>query len=134
MSEKYKKTCKYLNYVENMLILSLTITDCVSISAFPWLVCVSVGITSSAMGIKICAINEGLEEYKSIIKKKNKKHDKIVLVVKNKLNTIQALVSKALIDSYISHNEFISVNNVLTEYNKTKEEIKEPETSVEYTI
>ena len=35
MSEKYKKTCKYLNYVENMLILSLTITDCVSISAFP---------------------------------------------------------------------------------------------------
>ena len=86
------------------------------------------------MGIKICAINEGLEEYKSIIKKKNKKHDKIVLVVKNKLNTIQALVSKALIDSYISHNEFISVNNVLTEYNKTKEEIKEPETSVEYTI
>ena len=86
------------------------------------------------MGIKICAINEGLEEYKSIIKKKNKKHDKIVLLVKNKLNTIQALVSKALIDSYISHNEFISVNNVLTEYNKTKEEIKEPETSVEYTI
>ena len=57
-----------------------------------------------------------------------------MLLVKNKLNTIQALVSKALTDSYISHNEFISVNNVLTEYNKAKEEIKEPETSVEYTI
>ena len=86
------------------------------------------------MGIQICAINAGVEKYKSIIKKKKKKLDKIVLLAKNKLNTMQVLVSKALIDSYISHNKFISVNNVLIEYNKTKEEIKEPETSVEYTI
>ena len=134
MSEKFKKTCKYLNYVENLLILSLAITASISISAFAWLVCVSVGITSSAMGIQICAINAGVEKYKSIIKKKKKKLDKIVLLAKNKLNTMQVLVSKALIDSYISHNKFISVNNVLIEYNKTKEEIKEPETSVEYTI
>ena len=34
MSEKYKKTCKYLNYVEHLLILSSTISGCVSISAF----------------------------------------------------------------------------------------------------
>ena len=86
------------------------------------------------MGIQICAINAGVEKYKSIIKKKKKKLDKIRLLAKNKLNTMQVLVSKALIDSYISHNKFISVNNVLIEYNKTKEEIKEPETSVEYTI
>ena len=57
-----------------------------------------------------------------------------MLLAKNKLNTMQILVSKALIDSYISHNKFISVNNVSIEYNKTKEEIKEPETSVEYAI
>ena len=40
MSEKYKKTCKYLNYVENLLILSSIITGCVSIPAFASLVCV----------------------------------------------------------------------------------------------
>ena len=34
LREKYKKTCKYLNYLENLLILVLTITGCVSISAF----------------------------------------------------------------------------------------------------
>ena len=34
MSEKYKKTCKYLNYVEHFLILVSTVTGCVSISAF----------------------------------------------------------------------------------------------------
>ena len=34
---------------------------------------------------------------------------------------------------YISHDEFFSVNNVLREYNEMKEEIKNPETSFEYT-
>ena len=47
MSEKYKKTCKYLNYVENLLILASTVPGCLSISAFSSLVCVPVGITSS---------------------------------------------------------------------------------------
>ena len=42
MSEKNKKTCKYLNYVENMLFLASTITVCVSISALA-LVCIPVG-------------------------------------------------------------------------------------------
>ena len=42
MSEKYKKTCKYLNYVENLVILASTVTGCIAISAFASLVCVPV--------------------------------------------------------------------------------------------
>ena len=53
---------------------------------------------------------------------------------KDKLNAIEVLISKALIDSYISHDEFVSLNNVLREYYEMKEEIKNPKTSVEYTI
>ena len=125
MSEKYKMTCKYLNFVEHLLILVSTITGCVSISAFVSLFCVPVGITSSAVGIKMCAITVGNKKYESIIRKKKKKHDKIVLLDKlSKLNTIEVLISKALIDSCISRNKFVSVNNVLREYNEIKEEIK----------
>ena len=72
MSEKYKKTCKYLNYVEHLLILVSTIICCVSISAFASLVCVPVGITSSAVGTKICAVTAGIKKYKSITKKNKK--------------------------------------------------------------
>ena len=53
MSKKYKKKCKYLNYVEQLLISVLTVTGCVSISEFASLVSVPVGITSSAVGINI---------------------------------------------------------------------------------
>ena len=86
--------------------------------------CVSIGITISAVGIKICAITAGIKKCKSIIKKKKKKHDKIIFLGKDKLNTIEFLISKALIDSYISHDEFVSVNNVLREYNEMKEKNK----------
>ena len=53
ISKKYKKTCKYFNYVENLLILVSTVTGCVSISAFPSLVCVHIGIMISAVGLII---------------------------------------------------------------------------------
>ena len=88
LREKYKKTCKYLNYLENLLILVSTITGCVSISAFVWLVDINVGITSSSVGINICVIIAGIKKYKSIIKKKKKTHDKIVLLGKDNLITI----------------------------------------------
>ena len=68
-------------------------------------------------------ITAGTKKYKSIIQKE-KKRNKIVLLAKNKLNVIEVLISKALIDSNISHDEFASVNNVLKEYDDAKEEIK----------
>ena len=64
---------------------------------------------------------------------KRKNHDKIVLLQKTRLDSIAALISKALMGLSISHDEFVSVNNVLREYNETKGEIKNPETSVKYT-
>ena len=53
MSEKYKKTCKYLNYVEHLLILVSTVICCVSIFA---------------VGIKICEITAGIKKYKAVMK------------------------------------------------------------------
>ena len=41
-----------------------------------------------------------------------------------RLNSIEVLISKALIDSYISHKEFISLNNVLKVYDEIKEKSK----------
>ena len=53
-----------------------------------------------------------MKKYKSIVKKK-KKHDKIVLLAKSKLNSMEDVISKALIDSNISRHEFVLINNVL---------------------
>ena len=124
MSKKHKKVCTTLNYIEHFLILASTITGCVSISAFSSLVGIPIGIASSTIGLKICVITIGIKKYKLIIKKKRKKHDKIVLSLKSKLNSIEVLISQALIDLSISHNEFVLINNVLQDFYHMKEEIK----------
>ena len=72
-----------------------------------------------AAEIRICTVNAGIKKYVSIIKKK-KKHHKIVLVEKTKWGIIEVLISKALIDFYISHDEIVSVNNVISEYSEMK--------------
>ena len=53
---------------------------------------------------------------------------------KSKLNTIEVLIAKALIVSYISHDELVSLNNVLKEYMEMKEVITSSETSMEFYI
>ena len=124
ISKKHKKICKILKYTEYLLILDSTVNKRVSISALASLVGILVGATSSAIAIKIAVITAGIKKHKSRIKVKRKKLDKIVLLAKPKLNTIEVSISKALIDSNISHHKFVSINNVLKEYDDMKEEIK----------
>ena len=85
---------------------------------------IPVGIKRFAIGLKICAIVEGIKMYELVIKKKKKNHDKVVFLAKAKLNSIEVLNSKTLIDSVISHDEFLLIINFLKEFNEVKEEIK----------
>ena len=60
-----------------------------------------------------------------LTKKRKKKHNKIIVLAKNKLHAIDTLLSSALNDSEISHEEF---SNIITEaniYENIKENIKE---------
>ena len=57
-----------------------------------------------------------------------------MLLGKAKLDAIEDLVSKSLIDSFISQEDFLSVNKLLREYNEMGEEIKNPENFVTYII
>ena len=60
----------------------------------------------------------------SITRNKKKKHDKILILAKSKLNSIETLVSQALIDTEISHEEFITVFKEKDKYEKIKESVR----------
>ena len=97
MSKKHKNVCPVLNYIEHLLILISTVTGWVSISVFAFLAGIPIGITSSAIVLKNCTITAG-------IIKKTKKNDKIVLLAKSQFNSLEVFISKALLDSNISHD------------------------------
>ena len=106
MSKKHQKVCATLNYIDHFLVLGYTFTGCISISAFASLVVISIWTTSSVLGLKICTITASV---KSITKKKKKIRNTTVLPVNYKLNRIEVLICKVLIDSVISHDEFVLI-------------------------
>ena len=57
-----KKVCTILNYIQHFLILASTVTGCISISAFASLLGILIGITSSEIGLKFCAITAGIKK------------------------------------------------------------------------
>ena len=127
LSNKNKKVRTTLNYVEHFLTLIFAVTVCISISAFPFLIDISKGIMSYKIGLNICAIIARIKKYKSIIRKKKKKHYKIVLLAKTNLDCIKGLISRSLTDSYIERNYYHLID-VLRKYDYMKEEINKLET------
>ena len=74
MNEKHKKLFEALNCINHFLILASAVTVCVSIFTFASLVSIPIGITSSAIGLKICAMSAGVKKYKSILKKERRRN------------------------------------------------------------
>ena len=110
--------------MEFWIIGSTTVTGCISISGFASFVGIPIGIMSVEIGLKICVIIARIKEYKSIINKKKKRHSQVLSLAKSKLNSIEVLISKTLIDSNISNDEFILTNNVVKEVYDMEEKIK----------
>ena len=69
MRDKHKETYKYLNYVNHFFILPSTITHCASVTS---LIVVPVGIRSSAVRLKICAITAEIKKHKSVLNKRRR--------------------------------------------------------------
>lgn len=95
-----------LNHIERLLILACATSRSDSIFSFALLVGFLIVISSSAVGSRICVITARI-----------KKHDEKLLLVKTTINAINALISKALIDSDTIHAKFVLVNTILISYN-----------------
>ena len=60
----------------------------------------------------------------SITRKKKERHDKILMLAKSKLNSIETLILQALIDREISPEEFITIFKEKYKYEKLKENLR----------
>ena len=83
-----------------------------------------VGMTSASFSLE-CSITTGI--LKKLLKtsgNKKKKHNKIVILARCKLNSIESKISEALINSEISHEEFLIIINEEKKYRELKESIR----------
>ena len=123
-----KKLNKYLvsfDYLDKIFITLSASFGTLRIASYASVVGTPAGIAGSSLTL-IFTIGTGISKsLLKVTKKRKKKHNKIIALAKNKLNTIDTLLSTALNDSKISHEEF---SNIITEaniYENIKEKIKE---------
>ena len=83
----------------------------VSIISFTRIIGAPVGIASASFTLIFSLTTGIVKKLLNITRKKKKKHDKILMLAKSKLNSIDTLISQALIDMDISHEEFITILN-----------------------
>ena len=96
-----------------------------SIASYASVVGTPAGISGSSLTL-IFTISTGISRsLLNVTKKRKKKHNKIIVLAKNKLNMIDTLLSSALNDSEISHEEFTNIINEANIYENIKENIKE---------
>ena len=83
-----------------------------------------VGIASASFTLTSSLTTGILKKVLSIKRNKKKKHDKIFMLAKSKLNSIEALVSQAMIDMEISHEEFNAIIREKQKYVRMKENMR----------
>ena len=123
-----KKLNKYLvifDYLDKIFITLSASFGTLSIASYASVVGTSSGIAGSSLTL-IFTIGTGISKsLLKVTKKRKKKHNKIIVLAKNKLNMIDTLLSSALNDSEISHEEFSNIINEANIYENIKENIKE---------
>ena len=123
-SKKLSKYVAVFDYIDQALIVLSATSGGVSIISFTSIIGVPVGIASASFTL-IFSLTTGIaKKLLNITRKKKKKHDKILMLAKSKLNSIETLISQALIDMEISHEEFITILKEKDKYEKMKDNLR----------
>ena len=119
-SKKLSKYVAAFDYIDKILIVLSATTGGVSICSFTSVAGAPVGIASASFTLIFSLTTGIVKKLLSITRKKKKKHDKILMLAKSKLNSIETLISQALINMKISHEEFVTILKEKEKYEKMK--------------
>ena len=123
-SKKLSKYVTTFNYIDKILIVLNATTGGVCIISHVTVVGAPVGIASAGFTIVFSLATGIIKKLLKTTRNKKKKHDKILMLAKSKLNSIETLISQALIDMEISHEEFITILKEKDKYEKMKENVR----------
>ena len=123
-SKKLNKYVTTFDYIDKILIVLSATSSGVSIISFTSIVGAPVGIASASFTLIFSLTTGIIKKLLSITRNKKKKHDKILMLAKSKLNSITTLVFQALIDMEINYEEFAAIFKKKDKYEKMKENVR----------
>ena len=122
-----KKISKYIvafDYAGKLFITLSASFGTLSIVSHATVVGIPVGIAGASLTVIFTVTTAVVKKILNITRKKKKKHNKIITLAKNKLNIIETLISQALTDFDISHDEFSKIIYEKNNYEQIKNNIR----------
>ena len=119
-SKKLSRYVTIFNYIDKILIALSATTSGVSIISFTSTIDTSVGIVSASFTLIFSLTTGIVKKLLNMTINKKKKHDHLLMLAKSKFNSIETLISQALSDLDISHEEFIMILKEKDRYEKMK--------------
>ena len=122
-----KRLSQYIasfDYFDKSLILLSITTGSISIASFAAVIAEPVGIVSVSFSLTFSIYRGIVKKLLKTTRKKKKKYNKIVMLARSKLNSIESKTSEALINNGISHEDFMTIINKEEKYRELKENIR----------
>ena len=120
-----KKISKYIVAYADKLFITLSVSfGTLSIVSHAAIVGIPVGIAGASLTVIFTATTGIVKKLLNVIGKKKKKHNKIIALARSKLNIIETLISRALTDFDISHEEFSKIIYKKNSYEQISDNIR----------
>ena len=111
ISKRLSKCIASFDYFDKSLIVLSTTTGSISIASFATVIGAPVGIASASFSLAFSISTGIVKKVLKTVRNMKKKHNKIVMLARNKLNSIESKISEALINNEISHEDFMTIIN-----------------------
>ena len=124
MSKRLSKYIASFDYFDKSLIVLSVATSSISIASFATVIGAPVGIISASCSLAFSITTGFVKELLKTTRKKKKKPNKIVMLARSKLNSIESKISEIFINNEISHQDFMTIMYEEKKYRELKENIR----------
>ena len=124
MNKRLSKYIASFDYFDKSLIVLSVTTGSISIASFATVIGAPVGMVSASFSLAFSISAGIIKKLLKTTRNKKKKHNKIIMLARSKLNSIESKISEALINNEISHEDFMTILNEEKKYRELKESIR----------
>ena len=124
MSKRFSKYIASLDYFDKSLTVLSLRTGSISIASFATVIGAPVRILSASFSLAFLISTGIIKKLLKTTRSKKKKHNKIAMPARSKLNSIESKISEALINNEIKHEDFMTIINEEKKYRELKESIR----------
>ena len=133
-SKKLNKSVTVFGYIDKVLIVLSATSSGISITSLASIVRAPVGIVSASFTLIFSLTTGIVKKLLNITRNKKKKHDKILMLAKIKLDSIETLISQPLNDMDTSYEEFVTILKEKDKYERMKDNLKGENEKATYKI